>query len=294
MIPAAQPPAAPETSGDQRNRPSMTETYLSYRDSGTQVHASALKVQARVIGALILRDMRTRFGRKITGWIIMVMWPLSHLMFLMIGYLIAHRIAPIGTNVTVFIGTGALPYILCLYPARMIMLCLVQNQPLLLFPPVTAVDVIIARSALEIVNAFWVVALFCLALFVLDIDFLPMRYADAILAILATIYLGFAIGFISAILYKLVRAWLAIQIVLLILAYIVSGAIVPITSVPEQFRQWLWFNPLVHSVEWLRSAYYDAYGEGILNRGYLIGYATMLLFVGLITERAVRGRLLEA
>ncbi|MBN9049915.1 MAG: ABC transporter permease [Rhizobiales bacterium] len=272
----------------------MTETLLNYRDSGTLGHASPLRVQVRVIGALILRDMRTRFGRKITGWIIMVMWPLSHLLFLMIGYLIAHRIAPVGTNVTVFIGTGVLPYILCLYPARMIMLCLVQNQPLLLFPPVTAVDVIIARSILEIVNAFWVVALFCLTLFVLDIDFLPMRYGDAILAILATIYLGFAIGFISAILLKLVRAWLPIQIVLLILAYIVSGAIVPITSVPEQIRQWLWFNPLVHSVEWLRGAYYDAYGEGVLSRGYLIGYATMLIFIGLVMERAIRGRLLES
>ena len=272
----------------------MAESYLTYRDSGRPEYTSPLKVQLRVIGALILRDMRTRFGRKLTGWVIMVMWPLSHLLFLMIGYLIAHRIAPFGTNVTIFIGTGVLPYILCLYPARMIMLCLVQNQPLLLFPPVTAVDVIIARSILEIINAFWVVALFCLVLFVLDIDFMPLRYADAILAILATIYLGFAIGFISSVLYKLIRAWIAIQIVLLILAYIVSGAIVPLTNLPEQIRQWLWFNPLVHSVEWLRSAYYDAYGEGILCRGYLIGYATMLLFIGLIAERAARGRLLEA
>ena len=272
----------------------MTENYLSYRDSGTLDRAGPLKVQARVIGALILRDMRTRFGRKITGWTIMVMWPLSHLLFLMIAYLIAHRVAPIGTNVTVFIGTGVLPYILCLYPARMIMLCLVQNQPLLLFPPVTAVDVIIARSILEIINAFWVVAVFCLGLFVLDIDFLPMRYGDAILAILATIYLGFSIGFISAILYKLLRAWIVIQIVLLILAYIVSGAVIPVSSLPEQARHWLWFNPLVHSVEWLRSSYYDAYGESILDRSYLIGYATMLLFCGLVTERAVRGRLLEA
>lgn len=271
----------------------MTDTYLSYRDSGSP-HTGPLMVQSRVIGALILRDMRTRFGRKLTGWVIMVMWPLSHLLFIMLGYLIAHRIAPIGTNVTVFIGTGVLPYILCLYPARMIMLCLVQNQPLLLFPPVTAVDVIIARSILEIINAFWVVALFCLTLFVLDVDFLPLRYADAILAILATIYLGFAIGFISSILFKLLRAWIAIQISLLILAYIVSGAIVPIANLPEQIRQLLWFNPLVHSVEWLRSAYYDAYGEGILSRSYLIGYATMLLFIGLIVERAVRGRLLQS
>lgn len=258
------------------------------------VHESPFKIQIRVISALILRDMRTRFGRSFFGWVIMVLWPLTHLFFIMMGYLFAHRVAPVGTSVTVFVGTGVLPYILCLYPARMIMLCLLQNQPLLLFPPVKAFDVIVARSILEIINAFWVVFLFCLGLFIFDIDFLPYDYTDAVFAILATIYLGLSIGFISAILIKLTRAWMAIQIGLLIAAYIASGALVPITLAPPWMRDILWFNPLLHCVEWLRAAYYDGFGTDMLNRGYLLGYATVLLLVGFVTERAVRGLLLQA
>jgi capsular polysaccharide transport system permease protein len=257
-------------------------------------HENPLTVQARVIGALILRDMRTRFGRKFGGYVIMVLWPVLHLFFLMLGYLMAHRIAPVGTSVTVFFGTGVLPYILCLYPARMIMLCLVQNQPLLQFPPVKAIDVIIARSILEIINSFWVVFIFCLGLFILDIDFMPNNYSDAVLAILATIYLGFAIGFISAILYKLIRAWMAALIGLMILGYVASGAIIPIGTLPEWLRKLLWFNPIVHCVEWLRAGYYDGFGEGILSRAYLLSYATALIFIALVAERAVRGRLLQA
>jgi capsular polysaccharide transport system permease protein len=187
-----------------------------------------------------------------------------------------------------------LPYILCLYPARQMMVALVQNQPLLNFPIVKTHDVIVARGILEIVNAFWVVFLFCLILYVAGIDFMPQRPEDAVMAILATLYLGFAIGFISAILYKLLRAWLAIQIGLMVIMYISSGPFFVPTTMPQSVRDIIWYNPMLHAVEWLRSAYYEGYGHGLLDPGYLIGYSTVVLLIGLAAERGVRGRLMEA
>lgn len=254
----------------------------------------SLQVQARVVYALMLRDMRTRFGRTLAGWFIMILWPLSHALVLTVFYAAAHRIAPIGGDVSVFVGTGVLPYVLCFYPARMIMLAVVQNQALLNFPVVKTIDVIFARGILEIINAFWVVFLFCLILYIAGIEFFPKRPEDAVLAILATIYLGFAIGFVSAVLYKLWRPWLGVQIGFLVVGYITSGAFFIPTSLPQWMREILWFNPMLHAVEWLRSAYYEGYGHGMLNPAYLIGYSTVLLFSGLAAERGVRGRLMEA
>lgn len=255
--------------------------------------AQSLQTQARVIYALMLRDMRTRFGRTFAGWLIMILWPLSHALVLMLFYYFAHRFAPIGTDVSVFVGTGVLPYVLCFYPARMTMLALVQNQPLLNLPVIKTFDIILARGILEIVNAFWVVFLFCLILYVADIDFMPKRPEDAVMAILATIYLGFAIGFLAAVLYKLWRAWLGIQIGLLILMYVTSGAFFIPTSLPQWMRDLIWINPMLHAVEWLRSAYYEGYGHGMLNPAYLLSYCTALIFIGLAAERGVRGRLME-
>lgn len=257
-------------------------------------HESALRVQFRVIFALMLRDMRTRFGNKLTGYLVIVGLPFTHALFLMIGYYVMNRVAPIGTSVDVFIGTGVIPYIVCLYPCRMMMLCLAQNQTLMNFPIVKSIDIIIARGALEIITAFWVVALLCLVLYVTDADFLPQRPEEAILATLATIYFGFALGFVSAIMYKLARAWLGVQIVLFIILYFGSGALHLPTALPQKIRDIMWFNPLFHSVEWLRSAYYEGYGYGTLNKEYLVGVATVVLFLGLAMERGVRGRLMES
>ena len=112
----------------------------------------ALAAQARVIGALMLLDMRTRFGRTFFGYVIQVLWPLTHLLGVMSIYLVIRRLMPFGTSPAVFLGTGILPYILCLYPARMITMSLVQNSPLLYFPVVKSVDVILAQFYLPLVE----------------------------------------------------------------------------------------------------------------------------------------------
>lgn len=250
--------------------------------------------QGRVIGALILRDMRTRFGRSFMGYVVIVGWPLTHLLALFTAYLLTRRFIPIGTNLPLFIATGILPYILCLYPSRMIMMSLVQNHPLLYFPIVKTTDVVIARGALEILTAFWVVAIFATILYIAGVDLTPLHYQEAILAILATIYLGFGLGFLGAVLFKITRAWMPFQIGILIGMYVASGVFFIPTNLPERAQFYLGFNPLLHSVEWLRSAYYDGYGEGMLDRGYLIGFSTVALFIGMTIDRFVRGRLLQS
>jgi capsular polysaccharide transport system permease protein len=138
-----------------------------------------------------------------------------------------------------------------------------------------------------------VTAIFCLILYIFGVDIMPIYPEDALLAVFATTYLAFAIGFLAAVLYKLMRAWAAVQIGLLILMYFTSGALFMPSSLPHAIQEVIWYNPLLHSVEWLRSAYYDGYSYGMLSRAYLLGFSTVLIFVGLLSERVARGFLLE-
>lgn len=257
------------------------------------LYADAIRTQCRVIGALMLRDMRTRFGRLFFGYLIMVLWPLSHLLMMMIFYAGARRLAPIGTSAPLFFATGLLPYIVCVYPARWIMSSLVVNEPLLYFPVVKSLDVIVSRAILETITAFWVVALFCFSLWLVDIDFYPTKPDEALLAIFANIYLAFSIGFVSAVLYKLAKPFMFITILVLLVMWLTCGAFFLPNSLPSHIQYWMSFNPLFHSVEWLRSAYYDGYSYGLLDKTYLLTLSTVLLAIGLMLERAVRGYLLQ-
>ena len=257
-------------------------------------YRQAIQSQARVIGALMLRDMRTRFGRTFFGYLVIVGWPLSHLLMLMVIYTLTRSVIPIGTNASVFFATGVLPYILCLYPSRMTLMSLVQNYPLLYFPIVKSLDVVLARGLLEIITAFWVTAIFCFLLVLFGIDIMPIHLEEALLAVFATIYLAFSLGFFGALIYKVFRPWQIVHIIAMIVMYFCSGALFLPSALPDTVQYYIWFNPLLHSVEWLRSAYYDGYSYGLLSKPYLLGVSTAFLMAGLIAERSMRGIILQA
>jgi capsular polysaccharide transport system permease protein len=252
---------------------------------------TALQIQLRVIGAIVLRDMRTRFGRTYLGYVVAVLWPLSHLLTLMIAYAVTRKIAPVGTDTNTFFATGVLPYILCLYPARFIMLSVEHNRPLLSFPIVKSIDLIIGRVVVEVMTAFYVLILFLAILSICDVDIVPLNIEEAVMAVLAAIYLSIGIGIFSAVMFALTRAWLVVFVCFVIVIYTSSGAIFMPSNLPSYVVDILWFNPLLHCVEWLRSAYYESYADDMLSRSYLLQYATLAIVLGLAAERAFRGRI---
>ena len=76
--------------------------------------------------------------------------------------------------------------------------------------------------------------------------------------------------------------------------WMASGVILVPDELPETARYWLSFNPALIGVEWMRSAFYDGYGLGeLLDKRYMLGFAVTTLFVGLLMERAMRGRILQ-
>jgi capsular polysaccharide transport system permease protein len=255
---------------------------------------SVVTDQLRVVRALVLRDMRARFGAGFISYLVAIGIPLIHLLGLMVVPLFANQIAPIGTDYGLFAATGVLPYILCLYPARMMMLCLVDSGPLLSFPAVKPLDVIWARALLETAVAFTVTLCFLFFLVLADIEVLPHNAAEATAAILSTIYLGIGLGFVGAIVFKLFRAWMFVQLLIVIVMYLTSSAFILPRLLPEEVRDIIWFNPLFHCVEWMRLAYYEGYGEDLLSRSYLLGFSSVLFAVGMLSERLIRGRLMMA
>jgi capsular polysaccharide transport system permease protein len=79
-----------------------------------------------------------------------------------------------------------------------------------------------------------------------------------------------------------------------IVLWIASGVIMVPDDYPESVRYWLSFNPALIGVEWMRSAFYDGYGLGeLLDKPYMLGFAVVSIFIGLVMERAMRGRILQ-
>lgn len=256
---------------------------------------NGIKAQFRVIGAIILRDMRTRFGRTHLGYLIAILWQLSHATFMLIGHGIVNKIAPIGGDPVVFVATGIMPYIICLYPSRQITFSVDQNRPLLLFPAIRVSDIIFARAALEMLTSFVVVMLFIAIITIfLGIDITPARPAEAITGIIAAMYFGLAMGVVNTLIIAITKFWNIVQIIMFIFMYMTCGALFFPGTLSEDYQFYIWINPLMHLVEWLRSAYYEDQGSDILSKEYVLIFSTYLMFCGLLGERFIRGKILSS
>ena len=66
----------------------------------------------RVLFALMVREMATKFGRSWGGYIWAIAEPLGGIMLLTVAFSFAFRKPPLGTNFALFYATGIIPFYL--------------------------------------------------------------------------------------------------------------------------------------------------------------------------------------
>ena len=252
----------------------------------------AARATARAIGAVMLRDLRTRFFNHGLGYLLAIAWPLGHILILIGFYAVLGREAPYGASISVFFGTALVPFMTWNYMSRFIMLSLVMNRALLAFPAVKILDILYGRALLELLASCATLGLALLAAAIAGLDARPADLVGAAQAMAAALALGLGCGMLSAIVAMVLPGWVTIYTLLVIAAYIVSGVLFVPTALPEALGDALAWVPTVHLTEWMRVAFYDGYPDRLLDRGYVLAWAGGTLFLGLALERLMRGRLL--
>jgi capsular polysaccharide transport system permease protein len=255
--------------------------------------ASPLAMNATVIGAILLRDIRLRAGRYYTGYLMILLMPLAHLLIVVIVFHLFGRLAPQGTDQIVYFGLSVLPFVIYAYLSRQIVYSLAENRPLLYFNRVKIFDILLARGILEAAGSVVVFIIVVCILAVYSTDFSPRDWPGIVFAVAATIYFGYSFAVPNALIAHLLPVWAMFFNLSIPVFWIASGIIFYPTAIPEPYDRWLALNPLLQCVEWIRYAYYEDYPDKLLNIPYLITFATACLAVSLIAERLARRVLLS-
>ncbi len=251
-------------------------------------------MHGRIIWALILRDVKTRFFGTAFGFMIAILWPVSHIFIILAINSALGRPAPYGDSAALFFATGLLPFMCFNYMARFTALGVVMNKPLLGFPIVKVGDLLLSRAILEVMNAAVVVIVTILILTAMGVNVWPPQPIQAMYALLACMALGLGFGIVNGVIVGMFPFWLTPFALIQITLWMASGVIMVPDDLPEPFRYYLSFNPILDGVEWMRSAFYDGYGlNELLDKPYLLGFAAGLLLLGLLMERTMRGLIMQ-
>jgi capsular polysaccharide transport system permease protein len=256
--------------------------------SGGAVLARGAAVQANVIGALILRELHTRFGRENIGYL----WVFAEPMLLAIAVAMLHS----GEHLRYLGGLRPVPFALVGYGLfiafRSILTraetLLEANRPLLFHRQVTLFDMLAARALLEAASTLAVLSSLLGLATVLGYADLPARPGVLLGAVALMLWFSFALSMLVAALAERSALFGRLLHPILYLSLPLSGAFYVLAWLPGGVRALLASVPLVQIFEMARLGTFAAYDGRYVDLPWIIGWCLGLTLAGMLALKAIR------
>lgn len=249
---------------------------------------SSVTTQLRVIGALILRDTRTRYGRSQLGYMWAIAEPLSYVAFMATLFAALGRHPPFGSDNALFFASGILPFTLFATLSRSVSGSVEANRALLTYPIVKPVDALIARATLECATSIVVlIIMFSGITYLHNVDG-PAQIDTIAAAIFGIALLGIGVGMTNAAIEQVFPTWREVYSVLSRPLMLISAVFFTLDSLPPTARDFVAYIPVTHGVELFRTGYYSGYRSSALDVAYLYEFGLVMCLLGLAGERALR------
>ncbi|SCZ71886.1 capsular polysaccharide transport system permease protein [Epibacterium ulvae] len=236
----------------------------------------------RVVVALILREMSTRYGRTPGGYLWSIVEPLAAILFLSVGFSLVIRTPSLGNSFLLFYATGFLPFNLYRELSGNVSRALTYSRPLLRYPAVTWIDAILARFLLNSLTGSLTALLLLSGILLISDSRAVLDIPSVVSAMGLAMLVGLGVGTLNAVLLGLFPIWDVIWSVLNRPLFLASGVLFLFEDMPPVAREILWYNPLMHVAGLMRTGFYPTYGAHYVNVSYVLLLSLGLLALGLL------------
>lgn len=247
----------------------------------------------QTIMALVLREMATSYGRSPGGYLWAVAEPVAGIALLTFIFSLGFQAPPLGTSFALFYASGLVPFLIYSDLSGKLSQSINFSLPLLGYPRVTLVDAVLARALLNIITQTLVSCLILGGLLVLIATQATPNIAILAQAILLAFTLGFGVGTLNCFLVTRFPVWQRIWSIANRPMFLLSCIVFTFESIPMPFRDWLWFNPIVHVVGVMRQGLYFGYSGAYVSVTYVLFLSLGLSVLGFFLIWRFKDRLLN-
>lgn len=248
-------------------------------------------IQKRVIGALMIRELTTRFGRENIGFLWIMVEPL--LFALLVGLLWRAMKGPLeyGVDIIAFVVSGYIPLVLFRSSVSRAVSSFTANSGLMYHRQVTIIDLVFVRFLIEFIGHM--MAYVFIAMVLLTFGFFPIPY-DMGFVILGWFYFSLFTFSITIIVAPLSEMSEVLEKVMPVTTYLMvpfSGAFYLVGSLYPAAADVVLYSPPVHGMEMMR---YGIFGPSInpqFDYVYPLAFSLPCVVLGLLLCRFVRRRL---
>jgi capsular polysaccharide transport system permease protein len=262
--------------------------------SGSSSLLSALQVQRRVVFALLMREVVTRFGRHNIGFLWLFLEPMIFTVGVTALWTATKAIHGSNLPIVAFAVTGYSSVLLWRnMPSRCIG-ALAPNRTLLHHRNVKLLDVYLARLLLEVAGAsmsFVVLTLFFVSAGWMD---WPQDVLKIIAAWLLLIWFGFSLAILLAALSEQFEVIEKLWHPATYLFFPLSGAGYIVSALPKEAQELALYLPMVNAVELLREGYFGSQIEAHYDIPYVAAFSLVMSLIGLAQLRRVSSKVIAA
>lgn len=239
----------------------------------------------RSIGALVLREMSTRYGRSPGGYVWALLQPLGIIILLAFAFSLLQRAPALGTSFLLFKATGMLILQIFLNLGNSVGQSLSYSKALLFYPRVSWIDAVIARFLLNTLVALCVMVIILTSIMIFDGIRTVLDWYKIILSTLMAVMLGLGIGCVNCYLFMRYPVWQNIWGIVTSPLFLISGVIFLYEDLPPLAQNILWYNPLIHLTGLIRDGFYPVYTPTYISISYIGAWIMIPLVVGLLLLR---------
>lgn len=253
--------------------------------------AKGWDIQVRVIKALMLRELTTRFGRENIGFLWVMAEPL--LFAVLVGLLWRVMKGPLeyGLDIVSFVISGYIPLVLFRNSVSRAVNSFTANSGLMYHQQIKVLDIILVRFVIEMLGTM--MAYLFIAVVLYAFDFFPFPY-DIGLLILGWLYYAIFTLAITLVIAPLSEMSEVLEKFIPVSTYLMvpfSGAFFLVGFLHPSAAALVLYSPPVHGMEMMRFGIFGPSIEPQYDYLYPLAFSLPLIALGLLLCRIVRGRL---
>jgi capsular polysaccharide transport system permease protein len=247
----------------------------------------SLAIQCRVVGALMLREIITRYGRHNIGFLWLFVEPMIFTLAVMSLWELLQVGHGHGLSPAAFAITGYSSILMWRNIAGRCINSVEPNRVLMHHRNVRVIDIFIARALLEFLGATASFLLLGTAFCSLGLAEGPVNILAVLEGWMMLLWFGSSLGiFVGSfgIRYELVeKLWHPITYVM----FPISGSLFMVDWLPPPLQKAVLWVPMVHGVEMIRAGFFGNSVRPHFDLGYLSAVCLVLTTLGLAQSRIV-------
>lgn len=252
---------------------------------------SGWRIQRRVVGALMMRELITRFGRENIGFLWIMAEPLLFAVLVGIGWRWMKGPEEHGVSVIAFIATGYIPLTLFRNSVSRSVRVFTVNSSLLYHRQIKLLDFIMVRVLIEVTGAM--MAYIFVAALLIGFGEFPIPSNIGLVILGWTLYCLFTFS-LCLILAALSESSDVYERLIPVTTYVViplSGTFTMQSWLTPTAQDALWWSPFVHAMEMMRAGIFGNRVVAEYDALVPLAASMICMVIGLAMVRRVRRRL---